>query len=332
MVGSKQNLPNLIEEKCQSFHTSTVRSTKDFQLFRFQRRFGKKTPVTITGDFLVVRPSQEYVYLIVLVSEPDIWKLGVLPLIESLYPRAVQPFLTQPEIHELLKKVQVALAPKSQRLRVLELSTKKRLVERARKRFESERKWTDADLELVFREAREQNAWFRSVTFDLVREHDGRIVSTGVRAKLSKDGSFMCDGDFELFSRALVDDLLLFSSERLKFFSSRDRLSTPDHAPRPLQITYERDVFKTSNETKRLVDGMHRFKHGTCTVLHANPYVHLSIVDNLDFSSADLWVLSQNEILLVPQMRASHAALKRIVNHIFEYFREGKISEFQEQN
>src|SRR3989442_5470025 len=116
VVGSKQNLPNLIEEKCQSFHTSTVRSTKDFQLFRFQRRFGKKTPVTITGDFLVVRPSQEYVYLIVLVSEPDIWKLGVLPLIESLYPRAVQPFLTQPEIHELLKKVQVALAPKSQRL------------------------------------------------------------------------------------------------------------------------------------------------------------------------------------------------------------------------
>jgi hypothetical protein len=79
------------------------------------------------------------------------------------------------------------------------------------------------------------------------------------------------------------------------------------------------------------VEAMQKLKHGTCTVLHSNPYVHLSLVDNIDFSSADVWILSQNQILIVPQLRASEAALKRIVNHVFEQFREGRISDFQAQ-
>ena len=79
------------------------------------------------------------------------------------------------------------------------------------------------------------------------------------------------------------------------------------------------------------MDALGRFGHGTCTVLHGNPYVHLSIVDNLDYSSADVWVVSQNQILIVPQLTASAAGLKRIVNHIFEHFREGQLSEYQGQ-
>ena len=86
---------------------------------------------------------------------------------------------------------------------------------------------------------------------------------------------------------------------------------------------------KSKDQTKRLIAAMQKFRHGTCTILHANPYVHLTMVDNKDFSSADLWVLSQDEILLVPQIRSSAVALKRIVNHIFENFREGKISEYK---
>jgi len=79
------------------------------------------------------------------------------------------------------------------------------------------------------------------------------------------------------------------------------------------------------------VEALGRFPHGTCTILHANPYVHLSVVDNLDYSSADVWVVAQNQILIVPQLKASAAGLKRIVNHIFEHFREGKLSEYQGQ-
>ncbi len=332
VVGSQQDLPELIQEKGKPYHAKRLKTSKCFDLFRFQRTLRDRTERTLSGEFLVVKSSYEYVSLLVLIAEPIVWKLGLLPFIESLYPGAVRPFLTQPEMQKLLKGIQTKLLPRNKRVRVQELSTKKRLIERARKRFESDRKWTDADLDQVFREAKEQNSWFRSITFELVKEHEGRLISAGARATLSKYGYFKCDGEFDFFSEVLINDLLRFSSERIRFFSRRDRVSSPTHEPRPLQITYDREIFKSPTEAKKLVKSMQRFKHGTCTVLHANPYVHLSLVDNIDYSSADVWVLSQNEILVMPQMRASHAALKRIVNHIFEDYREGSISEFQEQN
>jgi hypothetical protein len=160
----------------------------------------------------------------------------------------------------------------------------------------------------VFSDARDSNMWFSSVLFDIVTEGPGHIASTGVHAKLSKYGYFRCDQDFQLFERTVIRDLARISVQRLKFFSNRDRLTTPNHSPSPVQIEYDFEVFKTPEQAKRLVDAMRRFKHGTCTVLHANPYVHLSVVDNIDFSSADLWVLSKNEILLVPQIKASDVA------------------------
>jgi hypothetical protein len=225
--------------------------------------------------------------------------------------------------------VQKSISPVG--LRVLELSSKKRLLGASRKKFESVREWTDADLDAVFEEARERNVWFRSVGFEFASEKDGRVLSTGTRAGISKYGYFYCNGDFDVFERTLVQDLLVFSSNRLKFFTGRDRATTVRHSPHPLQITYSVPIFRESDQGKRLVESMKKFKHGTCSVLHANPYIHLSVVDNKDFSSADLWVLAQDHILLVPQLRASAAALKRIVNHIFENFKEGQLSDYKEQ-
>jgi hypothetical protein len=37
-------------------------------------------------------------------------------------------------------------------------------------------------------------------------------------------------------------------------------------------------------------------------------------------------VLKNDEILLVPQIKASEAALKKVVNYIFEEWREGSVS------
>jgi hypothetical protein len=56
--------------------------------------------------------------------------------------------------------------------------------------------------------------------------------------------------------------------------------------------------------------------------------VNVSLVDYLDGSSFDVWVLSNKEITLVPQLRASEASIARLMNHIFEKFGEGIIKEY----
>ena len=50
-----------------------------------------------------------------------------------------------------------------------------------------------------------------------------------------------------------------------------------------------------------------------------------------DGSTFDLWVLSANRLVLVPQMKASIGAIKRIVSHVFDNYAEGHIGNFEGQ-
>jgi len=329
VIGSKQSLSELLRSSRAPSGVSHLGSGQDVELFEYRRSYGRERAHRVSGRFAVARTQSDHIYLVLFVNRHRFWQLGLSPLIDSMYPKVLRPFLTQSELHQLLKDLQKAIQPEA--LRVLEFSSKKRLPALARKRFQSVREWTDVDLNVVFREAKERNVWFSSVAFDLVSESNGQVEPTGVRCRVSKHAYFACNGRFEVFERTLVRQLIQISSARLEFFSNRERSSTRDHAPRPLSISYELDIFKSSDQTRKLVEAMQRLKHGTCTVLHSNPYMHLSVVDNIDFSSADMWILSQNQILIVPQLKASEAALKRIVNHVFEQFREGSISDFQTQ-
>jgi hypothetical protein len=328
ILGSNTDIRTLLQSNTAPTGLRHLSSTPTLSFFDYQRKYGHEKRHSVSGRFVLSKTNRDTIYLLAFVAEMSFWREGILPLTDALYPKAACPFLTQGEIHQLLKDVQSEMSP--EKLRVLEFSSKKRLGATSRKKFQSVREWTDMELELAFREARERNDWFRSVSFDIVNERDGRMVSTGIQGKLSKYAYFACNGRFGRFEKSLIRKMVGIGADRLKFFSNRDRQSTKDHAPVPLQIVYPADVFKSSDEARKLIAAMQKLRRGTCTILHANPYVHLTIVDNRDFSSADLWILAQDQILLVPEVRASAVALKRIVNHIFENFREGKISEYQE--
>jgi hypothetical protein len=58
--------------------------------------------------------------------------------------------------------------------------------------------------------------------------------------------------------------------------------------------------------------------------------VHLSVIDYFDGSTFDLWVFDANQLIIVPQMKGSIPAIKRLVNHIFDTYAEGAIKDYQE--
>ncbi|MGE3844945.1 MAG: hypothetical protein AB7I50_25555 [Vicinamibacterales bacterium] len=153
-----------------------------------------------------------------------------------------------------------------------------------------------------------------------------------MHALISKYGLVAFDGGVDLIDKVVVPELVRVTRERLRLLSNRDRVSAPNHASMPLEITYEKPVLRTPDEIKRLLEGLKRFPAATCTVLHGNPYLHVSMVDNLDFSASDVWVLQERRILIVPQLHATYASLKRLVNHIFESFREGRLGECKESS
>lgn len=293
--------------------------------FTYTRTVGKKRKRRYKGDFAVCRWEDSSAYVIVCCGTPTFIRNALEPLITSLYPQVVVPFLSQDELHSVVRAVQRRAQPDA--LRIHEYSAKRRITS-ARRRFESVRDWTDVEPDAAFREAKERNVWFSSVRFQLLRR-PGEEPSrwSGSRYRLSKYGAVSCDSGFELVIASVLPMLTAITSERVRFFSNRERSSQSTDGLHPLEIRYDKPLLTSSPDLKRLLDVLRRFPHGTCTVLHANPYLHVTLVDDIDLSAADVWVLSERGILLVPQLRASYGALKRLVNHIFENFGEGQIGE-----
>ncbi len=327
VVGSRDDLIEVLSSPQDApFGVSRIRLSDQIGMFTYSRASGHEQQCRVSGEFAVARTVSNHVFLFCFLSEASFWRDGVRRLVDYMYPKASFPFLTQSEMLHLLKDIDDGKQDAS--LRILESSSKRRLGSGARKRFRSEREWTDSPYQQVFAEARERNEWFRSVRFDFVSETGDRgTKSLGTKAILSKYGYFSCSSDFPFFSRNLLPSLISMASKRLEFFSDRDRRSTPSKSPRTLEVTYDQDLF-AEGKIQILVQTLRKFPNGRCTILHGNPYLHASIVDNRDFSSVDLWVLSANRILIVPQVRTSEPALKRLVNHIFENFREGALSDY----
>jgi hypothetical protein len=303
-----------------------LRTSARLTLFSYTRRFGKRNQHRAAGEFIVARTDIESVYFIVHCGPPRYIRDALDPLLDGVYPRVVRPFLAQTELHDVLKDVQRAVQPDA--LRIRELTALRRLRSTFRK-YESARNWTDLDIESAFQDARERNVWFRSVRFEIARRSPNSEPGRwhGLHGRISKYGEVSVDGGFDLVDQVILRQLKHIAAARLAMFSNRDRASSPRHELKPLAISYDRPMLRAPDDLKRLLEALKRFPRSTTTILHGNPYLHVTVVDDVDFSTADVWVLSQNSVLIIPQIQSSYGALKRLVNHIFENFGEGRIGE-----
>jgi len=139
-----------------------------------------------------------------------------------------------------------------------------------------------------------------------------------VSAILSKYGYFFCSSQFDHFLYGTLAKMSEIAERKMTFFSKGSRRDANAFKARPISITYDSPEFGSQKDSNSFVAVMQRMEGTSRSVLHNNPYVHLSVVDSTDGSAADLWVLKNDEILLVPQIKASEAALKKVVNYIFE--------------
>jgi len=331
VVASRRPLLDILRQR-QTANSDRVRLEEidrrpndAIRAFSLTRRFGNNTR-KVTGDFLVVPTPWPSVALLLFIETVSFWHDGLSWFLDLIYPRVVRPFLTQPEMSGFLKNVQHAMP--SHRVRILRTSARERLRSgEARKRYASSLRWTDSEADTVFREARAANVWFRNVFFELTSVVNDKVVSEETFATISKYGYFSCTARFGLFFRTVIKPMMQAAYDRLKFLEDRGRRPDSHYSPRPLKIEYDNDLFSSTAQIGKLLEALKKFRHGSCSVLHANPYLHVTLVDNFDFSAAEIWVLNRNEVLIMPQVRTSDAALKRIINHIYEHFREGKLVE-----
>ena len=184
--------------------------------------------------------------------------------------------------------------------------------------------WPKMDLNEAFNWVYDNNGWFQSLTFKAMRPD-----YAAAEISMTRQGVIRTNRMFSKVFACFVQPVCKTIHDNIEFFGNRSRRDNLNLAARPLTIDFGIDQFSDSSENIKFIQSLRRLNKASISVLHGNPYIHLSIIDYYDGSTFDLWVLNSSKLFIVPQMRGSVFSIKRLINHIFDTYAEGDIKEYR---
>jgi len=277
-----------------------------------------------SGRFFVLRdPEYPKVFVALTVEPSEFFNRALMPFLAGFYPQVLLTFITHKRLKRLIEEFKAGgdyqgliITKASQRLRWQEGSHLEHAMPVV--------SWPQMSLDQAFDWVHQNNGWFQSIQFE-VKDSD-RIVAT---ISVTRQGIVKANGLLHRAYKGFTLPVCKTIHENVTLFSRRARLAHPDLSSSPLVVEFDTNQFSEVEENNRLVQAMRKLRTASVSVLHGNPYVHLSILDYHDGSTFDLWVLDERRIILVPQLKASVAAIKRLINHIFDDYAEGSLSSYQ---
>lgn len=128
-------------------------------------------------------------------------------------------------------------------------------------------------------------------------------------------GATFYAGQFTLFADSVLKQLELAAQRQRKLYTGRVR-RVKQVAPTPIAVRLPDRFFVSSTETGELAATLGSVSHLAVAVVHRNPYLHLAVCDYLDGSTFDVFVTSEDEVVLHPGFASSVEAFSRLVEHI----------------
>lgn len=306
------------------FKTNFIKSIDGITKFNVLLRSQREDIKHKNLDFYVI--SEPYLFIFIAIADPTSWGEVIIRFIRDLFPYIFQPFLKQQELKELLVQAQ-----KTNLVDILikTIASKRWCISGGKKGIASRRDWLPSKapitVEDAFIEAEEESKWFKQLTFEVKMPTTPLGKSAPFLGKITKDGQLSFSNEFDIFWRSFVKPISKIAVKRLRKFLNKSRESTPQHTISPITIEYDHEYFKDMKQRKAFVELVKEMPKISYSVLHANPHIHISILDYIDGSAVDLWILSSKKLTLIPQIKTSEASLNRIVNYISERFYEGEV-------
>lgn len=290
------------------------------------------------GRILVAKAPGSFVHLAI-TDEPRRFVDGTLaPFIRSLYPRVSRAFLSSADLYSILERLERSAGGQISAARLTAYSrlrtagandhggagASRSARPRRRRTTEAAVTYTDKPFREAFSAATANDQWISRINFDL-QWSSTRAPMSGL---LARDGLFRFRHGISPFCGKALPLAVSLVDRKTRPYSNRSREDNGGDI-RPLAITLDITMAGDHSENSAFIKSMESMPHITLSVYHSNPYVHVSLVDYMDGSSFDIWILSTRQILIVPQMRATHASIARLANHIFERFGEGSVADHE---
>jgi len=272
--------------------------------------------------FIYKMDPNKNIYVLISLEKGPIFEKVIKPLIKRNSPNIITTFISHNEFYSLLRTFKekhnftdIEIKKTSQSIRYEENGIKKII---------SGLEWPNLSIDGAFEWIKEKNGWFKSLRF-----HPKYYNNSLADIYISRQGIVKTNAMFIDVFNEIVIPIINMLEEKVKKFSNRSRREN-NFDVKPLLIEFDEEKFADIDENKLFIDSIRNYKNSSISILHGNPYVHLSIIDYFDGSNFDIWVLNSSSITIVPQLKGSAFALKRLVNHIYDSYGEGEIKEYQE--
>lgn len=279
-----------------------------------------------TVKWLAINHENSGLFIIASFEKGDMFKKYISKCINGVYPYLSRFYLSTGHIEKMVNKIKQN-EPQAT-IRINKIIYKKRINESLRgKQIASAIEWSDIPHEQAFSKIYEENAWLNSISLRVSLRKEGEHLEA--EGTINRDGSVNCKANFMFFYHAIITEILTLAADESKVLEKRSR-KREDFRVRPLAIVFDNNIFSDKSENRRLIEALHQMPKASLSVYHGNPYIKANLIDNKDGSYYQIWVLSEDSIIISPQMKASPASLKRICNHIGEKFLEGEIKDLSE--
>ena len=167
-----------------------------------------------------------------------------------------------------------------------------------------------------------------AITVRYTARADGRLgASVAARGTISRDCRFSASAGASILFRTVIPKALAVSLERNGLIEASAKSAEAGEAE-PTVIRFARQIFKNKEMNRRYVDMIAKMPDSSASAYPTSSHIHMSLVDYTDGSSYSIWVVDSNRLTIVPQIRASGASLKRLVNYLLERMGEGRVEKY----
>jgi hypothetical protein len=331
ILSSKYDLLDVIESRSfKSFNYDKQELGENIYSFKLYKKIRGRKKVR-ESRFIIFKHTNPFIYILITHEKYKVFHYDIISFINRFYPKIARSYIDSQYMKTIFHNLEKTIEDVS--IRITRVSTQSRITNKeARKHYATDIKWTDISYEEMFQNVEENDEWIKSIYFTFI-ETEG-VISTkkkdllDVVCQISRTGVFKCNKLLTFFYETIVKDIVNKAIDDLNLLNNRQRKKEEKFKPKPIVIEYKIDLFKDSSQNKRLIEVLQGIPYSSLSVSHSNPYLNCSYVDFKDGSSYDVWILSNNEITIIPQMRSTYASLERLSHHIFIGLREGTIKNY----
>lgn len=322
MANLKQELENWSPEK----FTIEIKNNEPVFTVEITKKFDSSKKISVKA-VVVKHPIYPAVYMVISDCGSNDFKNIVTKLMNKHYPVVSQIYLTNNEMRLIFDKLQ----HETDFDITVEFSVgKKRLPDRKKK--ESQVTYTDQPYLEVFEDIVAHDQWVQSIRYkaeDIKKINDIESRTTKFMGVISRVCFFSCKYDFVPLIKIIIPHAIKLASVRNEYLKIRAE-SAAELKPKPAVIKFDDEIFTDISKNQQYVNALVELESCSISEYHTNPYIHVSMIDYLDGSSYDIWVLTSDRLAIIPQFKATTASMTRLVNHIFERIHEGEVVEYEQ--